>query len=110
MGSGTMPLKNYRTKKGYYLAQDFDEKIGGKFYFLIEPLLGFGNRAFFYVRKLPSGRYEVEGEAYILTNYENVKRHKNDAARKIKGKKLYYYHLDENGAIVEKELENEIQT
>ena len=41
MGSGTMPVKNYRTKKGYYLAQDFDEKIGGKFYFLIEPLLGF---------------------------------------------------------------------
>ena len=43
MGSGTMPVKHYRTKKGYYLAQDFDEKIGGKFYFLIEPLLGFGN-------------------------------------------------------------------
>ena len=35
MGSGTMPVKNYRTKKGYYLAQDFDEKIGGSMHMAI---------------------------------------------------------------------------
>ena len=40
MGKGTMNCKDYKTKCGYYLDKDYDEKVGGEFYFLLLPLLG----------------------------------------------------------------------
>lgn len=57
-----MQVKNYRTKRGYYLAHDTDEKVGGDFSFLILPLYGFDEERFFYVTKLDNGKFEVEGE------------------------------------------------
>ena len=38
MGKGTMNCKDYKTKCGYYLDKDYDEKVGGEFYFLLLPL------------------------------------------------------------------------
>lgn len=35
MGSGTMRCKSYITKRGYYLTYDYDEKVGGEFWFLL---------------------------------------------------------------------------
>ena len=40
MGKRTMNCKDYITKCGYYLDKDYDEKVGGEFYFLLLPLLG----------------------------------------------------------------------
>ena len=65
-----MQVKNYRTKRGYYLAHDTDEKVGGDFSFLILPLYGFDEERFFYVTKLDNGKFEVEGEGYICTDVD----------------------------------------
>ena len=50
MGSGTMNCKSYITKRGYYLAYDYDEKVGGEFWFLLLPLYGNNDERFFYVK------------------------------------------------------------
>ncbi len=103
MGSGTMQVRDYRTKQGYYLAKDFDAKVGGEFWFLIEPLIGNGDEVFFYIRNLPNGKFEVEGEAYIITDSDRLKSYKNDTVRTRRGKKLFYYHLNEKGEVLQKE-------
>lgn len=103
MGSGTMQVSDYRTKQGYYLSKDYDAKVGGEFWFLIEPLIGNDDEVFFYIRALPNGKFEVEGEAYIITDPDRLKSYKNDAVRTRRGKKLFYYHLDSKGDILRKE-------
>ena len=64
MGSGFMRRKSYITDTGYYLVKDFDEKVGGEFYFLLSPLYGNNNERFYYVETNPDGSYIVEGECY----------------------------------------------
>lgn len=50
MGKETMNCKDYKTKCGYYLDKDYDEKIGGEFYFLLLPLFGNNNKRFFMLK------------------------------------------------------------
>ena len=105
MGSGSMQVSNYKTNRGYYLAKDYDANYGGEFHFLIEPLIGHDNEVFFYVRELPDGKYEVTGEAYVITNRDHLQDYKADAIALRKDKKLYYYHVDQDFHVLRKELD-----
>ena len=41
MGKGSIGNKSgYKTRKGYYISSDYDEKFGGKFSLFLEPLNG----------------------------------------------------------------------
>lgn len=103
MGSGFMRRKSYITDTGYYLVKDFDEKVGGEFYFLLSPLYGNNNERFYYVETNPDGSYIVEGECYIITNKEHLKRYKIDAEKEVKNKTIWYYHIDGNRKVIRKE-------
>lgn len=110
MGKGTIGNKrNYITKTGYYLSHDFDVKVGGEFYFLLEPLIGNDDERFFCVRE-HNGLYEVEGEFYIISasNKESLQRHKRELKAELTGKHIWYYHEDENGNTVWKEKSEEV--
>ncbi len=109
MGNGSMQVSNYKTKRGYYLTKDYDENYGGDFHFFIRPLIGFNNEVFFYVRELPDGKYEVTGEAYIITKPERIKTYKAGARETRKGKKLYYYHVDKDFNVLRKELDRRMK-
>lgn len=61
MGSGSMKCKSYITNTGYYLTKDFDEKVGGEFFFLLLPLYGNNNERFYFIEKNSDGSYTVEG-------------------------------------------------
>ena len=109
MGSGSMQVRNYRTKRGYYLTKDYDANYGGEFHFFIRPLIGFDDEVFFYVRKLPEGKYEVTGEAYVITNPNHIRAYKAEAIKVRKRKKLYYYHVDKDFNVLRKELDEEMK-
>lgn len=109
MGSGSMQVSSYKTKRGYYLTKDYDANYGGDFHFFIRPLIGFDNEVFFYVRELPDGKYEVTGEAYVITKPERIKTYKTEAIEVQKGKKLYYYHVDKNFNVLRKELDKKMK-
>lgn len=100
--------KNYTTKTGYYLSHDFDVKLGGEFYFFLEPLIGNDDERFFYVRE-HNGLYEVEGECYIIDgdNKASLQRQKRELRAELKGQHIWYYHIDENGKTVWKEKSEE---
>ena len=101
MGRGTMNCKDYKTKCGYYLDKDYDEKVGGEFYFLLLPLLG--DKRFFYVKDNFDGSFTVEGESYIITNENVLRRYITDAQKELKGKPIWYYHIDGDRKILREE-------
>ncbi len=105
MGAGTIQMKNYRSIRGYYTVRDTDSKVGGPFTFLIEPLDGEDDIVFFYVRTLDNGMYEVEGEGYVITNSQRLFHYRKDAKEKSKGKRLFYYHVNDNGEVIREEEE-----
>lgn len=110
VGKGSIGNKpGYKTKRGYYCASDYDEKVGGKFWMFLEPLAGNDDELFFYVRKQGRDRYEVTGEGYIVTSRESLSRHIREVKNEVQGKVIWYYHLDENENIVRKEMGDEIQ-
>lgn len=104
MGKGSFANKSgYKTKRGYYISSDYDAKVGGKFDFLLEPLFGNEGERFFYVQKLENGRYEVTGEGYIVTSKESLHRHLQQLKKELPGKSIWYYHIDNSGAVIRKE-------
>lgn len=109
MGMGSIVRKQYRTKRGYYLAYDEDRNLGGKFAFLIEPLNGTGGEKFFYVKALPNGHYEISGEGYIISKQERVRERTTNLRRELAGRHIYYFHIDTDGAVIRKEQEHKIQ-
>ena len=84
MGKGTMNCKDYITKRGYYLDKDYDEKVGGEFYNF-------------------DGSFTVEGECYIITNENVLRRYITDAQKELKGKPIWYYHIDGDRKILREE-------
>ena len=67
MGKGSIGNKSgYKTRKGYYISSDYDEKFGGKFSLFLEPLNGNDGELFFYVMKHENGKFEVTGEGYYV--------------------------------------------
>ena len=104
MGKGTIGNRtSYKNLRGYYLSRDYDEKVGGKFSFLLEPLIGNEDEVFFYVQKTEDGRYEITGEGYIITEKESLNRHLRDLRKELPGKTIWYYHIDKDGNVIRKE-------
>ena len=65
MGRGSIGNRSgYKTVRGYYISGGYHEGFGGKFNFLLEPLIGNDDERFFYVEKTDNGKYEVTGEGY----------------------------------------------
>lgn len=96
-------LQVTKLKKGkapYYEVKDYDENFGGVFYLLIEPLFGENNRRFYYAKKLPDGKIQLEGEGYILTEDE-LTRCKRQAVKGLGEKPVWYYWLGDNGSVIE---------
>lgn len=109
MGKGTIGNKSgYKTKRGYYISSDYDEKYGGKFDFLLEPLHGNDEERFFYVQKLENGKYEVTGEGYVINSKQSLYRHLKDLREELPGKVIWYYHIDKDGNVLRKERGYEI--
>lgn len=67
------------------------------------PLYGNNNERFFFIEENPDGSYTVEGECYIVTNEESLKRHKRDVKKEVKNKPIWYYHVDKNRTVIRKE-------
>ena len=102
MGSGTMKCKSYRTTKGYYLDKDYDDRLGGEFYFLLLPLYGNDDERYFYVIEENDG-YTVEGECYIITGEEQAKKAVRDFRRELRKAPIWYFHRDDQGRVFRKE-------
>ena len=104
MGKGTIGNRtSYKNLRGYYLSRDYDEKVGGKFSFLLEPLIGNDSERFFYVHKNEDGKYEVTGEGYIITEKESLNRHLKNLRKELPGTTIWYYHIDKDGNVIRKE-------
>lgn len=103
MGKGTIEKSTYKTSRGYYLSHNYDERLGGEFDFLIEPLRGNDDELFFMLKKTDNGSYEVTGEGYIITSKESLNRHQRELKNEIRGKTIWYYHIDNNGTVIKKE-------
>jgi len=105
MGSGTIQRKNYITKQGFFTDKDFDEIHGGIYWFHIEPLHGWENKRFFYVKPLEGSRdmYEITGEHYILTRKEQLTEHLKELREELEGVPIYYYFTDDTGRVIREE-------
>lgn len=101
MGQGSAIVKNYKEK--YFNIVDYDIRLGGDYTFLFEPLNGWENEKFFYVKDMGNGTFEVTGEGYIITDKDNYKRYLSSLRQELKAKSVIYYHIDEKNNIVEKE-------
>lgn len=109
MGAGSIGNRNdYKTVRGFYLSGDYDERYGGKFGFLLEPLIGNENERFFYVQKTDNGKYEVTGEGYDITSKASLYRHLKCLKKELRGKCIWYYHIDSSGCVLRKEKGNEL--
>lgn len=109
MGTGSTGNRNcYKTARGFYLSGDYDERYGGKFDFLLEPLIGNENERFFYVQKTDNGKYEVTGEGYVITSKSSLYRHLKRLKKELQGKCIWYYHIDSSGCVLRKEKGHEL--
>ena len=70
---GTMLIKKLNKKQRCIIGdKDYDEKIGGDFWFVLTPLINCDDQPFFYYKKVENG-YLVEGEGYICTEENSAK-------------------------------------
>lgn len=76
--TGSMRIKKL-SKTGnarcFVSEKDYDKKIGGYFYLLLEPLDSWGE-PMFYFSKNADGTYTIEGEGYIVTNESQIRSHR----------------------------------
>lgn len=100
--TGVIKIKTLKKKAGYYQVSDYNKKVGGKFTFFIEPLQGTEDKFFYYVKELENGKYELQGEGYIVTDSDSLKRHKREAILSLRGTTPAYYWLDENDKVINK--------
>lgn len=83
---GTMLIKSLNKQRCIISDEDYDAKIGGKFWFVLEPFFDCNNRPFFYYKKVDNG-YLIEGEGYICVDEDSVNRRRSSASsshRKVK--------------------------
>ena len=74
---GTMFIKKLNLRQRCIVSQeDYDEKVGGKFWFVLDPFLNCNKEPFFYYKKVENG-YLVEGEAYICTDKNSSQKHRS---------------------------------
>ena len=103
MGNGSEVLDNYKLKQPYYCGKDFDEKLGGDFWFLIEPLHGWTDEErFFFVTELENGKYEFTGEGYIVSGKRPTERLAK-FREELKDTNIEYLFLGDDGEIVRRE-------
>ena len=111
MGSGSIGNRSgYKTVRGYYISGGCNEGFGGKFNFLLEPLIGNDDERFFYVEKTDNGKYEVTGEGYVITSKDSLYRHLKCLKKELQGKCIWYYHIDSAGCVLRKEKDHELYT
>ena len=73
---GTMFLKKLNKRQRCIVSdKDYDEKVGGEFWFVLDPFLNCEDKPFFYYKQIENG-YIVEGEAYICTDENSVQKHR----------------------------------
>jgi len=104
MGAGYTEVRNYHMKRGFYQAKDYDEKLGGTFWFVIEPFHGCEDERFFYVKKLENGKYHFEGEGYFLSRAEDLTRHLKELRKELEGVIMHYYFINDEGQVIKKEV------
>jgi len=113
VGKGSIQWKSYLSKRGYFCIKDYDIKLGGVYWFVIEPLIGCENKRFFYVKPLSGckGKYEITGESYIYRSQEAVAIHLSELRKELRGLAIYYSFIDDEGRIYhEKTLPRNIHT
>ena len=104
MGAGTTQVRNYRMKNGFYKAKDFDRKLGGTFWFIIEPLHGCENERFFYVKELEDGNYHLHGEGHVLYKPEHLADHLKELRKELEGVIIHYFFINDEGRVIRKEV------
>ena len=105
MGNGSMQIKNYITKKGYFYIKDYDKMYGGDYWFVIEPLHGWENKRFFYVQPIINNKkiYEITGEGHFLTK-KYFTQHLKELRKELESVDvIYYYFTDDSGQILYEE-------
>lgn len=100
----SMIISKLRKDAPYYSVADYDERIGGKFTMLIVPFRGNDNERFYYVKELDNHKIEIEGEGYIITDDDSLKRHKRETRTDLGKDSVWYYWLDENGNVISKDF------
>ena len=74
--NGTMFIKKLNRRLRCIVGgEDYDEKVGGKFWFVLDPFFNCDGKPFFYYKKVDNG-YLIEGEAYICTNKDQAQKHR----------------------------------
>ena len=64
------------TRKYFVSEQDFDPTIGQDFWLFLEPFSSEADEEGFFYFKREADGFLIEGEGYICTSLEQVKRHK----------------------------------
>ena len=104
MGNGSTELKKYKTDRGYFLYKDYNEKLGGKYWFLIKPLQGMYDEKFFYIKTLGNGEYELTGEGYTITSQLSLTDYLKEVQEELSDEKvIFYYFIDNEGSIIKRE-------
>jgi len=103
MGKGDIVVKNYKNAKGYYSESDNDPAYGGRYWFIIEPLIGVHNERFFYVTEMESGKYKVTGKFSIFSPRRYAERI-SELKKELDGLSIHYYFPDETGKVIKREV------
>lgn len=102
--TGIIEISKIKEVAPYYVATDYDSRLGGLFHLFLVPLLGESDRRFYYIRKKANGKYELQGEGYIISGASRLCEIKKEATNSLGDRPIWYYWLDERDTIVKKSV------
>lgn len=98
--TGTIQIKKLnRNSKCFVSESDYDERLCGQFWLVLEPF-GFFDGPGFYWRRNSDGSYYVEGEGYIVNNKNRVDELRKDILKRHRGKTVIWKEIDERGNLI----------
>lgn len=88
--NATILVKKINPNAPYYVVKDHDERLGGDVWWFVTPIIATGNQPVYFVGKEPDGRFSLSGEGYIVDNADSLRKHKEEAKRRLGDKKVRY--------------------
>ncbi|RFZ77602.1 hypothetical protein DS742_17455 [Lacrimispora amygdalina] len=104
--TGIIEISKIKDAAPYYASQDYDIRLGGLFHLFLVPLHGEGDRRFYYIREKTNGKYELQGEGYIISESLRLYEMKREAIKSLGDRPVWYYWLDEQCSVLKKTISN----
>lgn len=79
--------------------KDYDKKLGGEFYLLLEPFDSW-EEPMFYWSKNTDGTYTIEGEGYIVDSESSINSHKRYVKRIWGNTPIKWVEVDSKGNVI----------